>query len=102
MENQTTQRPASDLGAFDAKWVTLSDQGSAGIARRQIKAEAILARERAKSEEERTADAAKRDKAPMARQRKYSARLPHVVASKSCLPWCSASSYQRLHATMRQ
>jgi hypothetical protein len=67
MENQTAQRPASDLGAFNAKWVTLSDQESAGIARRQIKAEAILARERAKSVEEHVADAAKRDKAPMAR-----------------------------------
>jgi len=66
MESNETKRPASDLGAYDPKWVTLSEQSSAGIARRQVRAEAILARDRAMTDEQRKAAADKRDHAPLA------------------------------------
>jgi hypothetical protein len=66
MDNQTAQRPASDLNAFDAKWVTLSDQNSAAIARRQARVAGMLAADHALTDEQRIARNAKRDAAPLA------------------------------------
>jgi hypothetical protein len=66
MENQTAQRPASDLSAFSPKWVSLGEQDSAAIARRQARVAGMLAADRALTDEQRAARNARRDAAPLA------------------------------------